>query len=135
MSQLNCEGPRSEMVRLRFPKVKEGEGEKAAGLIQLSIRWPTSPGVSGETPVALGRWLALNMYARLLLELCDTMSGKPEEITLTALTTQPPTARSTARFTLPRNCLLRPKGKSYEPVILKRCAASMMESPHSAGRS
>jgi len=54
-------------VRLTLPKVSAGAVEKAAGLIQLSMRWPTSPGVVGDSPVAFGRWLALKRYWLLLL--------------------------------------------------------------------
>ena len=100
------------MVRLTFPKVKAEAWEKAAGLIQLSIRCPTSPEVAGETPVVLGLWLALYRYWLLLVVFYEICSGYPEEITLTTFRDQPPTARSAARFTLPRNGFPRPNGNS-----------------------
>src|SRR5216684_1602997 len=103
MSQLNCPGPRSLIVRLTFPKVKAGAVEKASLPIQLSRRWPTTPAVCGEAPVALGRWLALNIVALLLFELCEMTRGKPDEITVTKLIAHPPMARSATRLTLPRN--------------------------------
>src|SRR5258708_9480483 len=113
MSQLKTPGLRSDMVRLTLPYVRAETGENAPGLIHVGppiLR--RSPTVSGAAPVAFGRWLAPPKYALLLLELCEIWSGKPDEITLTTLTTHPPAARSTARLALPKNFLPRPNGKS-----------------------
>ena len=43
------------MVRLTFPNVNCGSGEKAAGLTYLSIRVLRLPLVAGEMPVTFGR--------------------------------------------------------------------------------
>lgn len=55
MSQLASPGPRKGIVRLTLPNVSAGAVENAAGLIQLSMRWPMSPEVAVEMPVAFRR--------------------------------------------------------------------------------
>src|SRR5256885_16647245 len=104
MSQLKIPGLRSDIVRLTLPKVRVGAAEKAAGLIQLGPpvfkRSPTLPGVTGSTPAALGRWLALNRYWLLSLELCEICNGKPDEMTFTTLSVHPPAVKSPARLVL-----------------------------------
>ena len=72
-SKLICPGPRSEVTRPRLPKVNWGDCEKAAGLIQPSIRFSKGASTEADVPVALGRWTLAPIT--LLLLGWETASG------------------------------------------------------------